>query len=60
MDQLHLYKIDLADEVLILNVGGIGQSTLSELMYAKDHNKRIRWLEQYETIEPLLPLRGTR
>lgn len=52
LDELHLRKIDLADEVLILNVGGyIGQSTLNELMYAKEHNKRIRFLENYEPIE---------
>lgn len=32
LDELHLRKIDLADEVLILNVGGyIGESTRREL-----------------------------
>lgn len=52
LDELHLRKIDLADEVLILNVGGyIGQSTMNELLYAKEHRKRIRFLEQFETIE---------
>lgn len=46
LDQLHLRKIDLADEVLILNVRGyIGQSTARELAYAKAHGKRIRYLE---------------
>ena len=46
LDELHKRKIDLADEVLILNVGGyIGQSTRSELEYAKAHNKIIRFLE---------------
>jgi len=44
---LHLRKIDLADEVYILNVGGyIGESTARELAYARDHGKRIRFLEQ--------------
>jgi len=34
LDELHLRKIDLAHEVLILNVGGyIGSSTKSELAY---------------------------
>ena len=52
LDALHLRKIDLADEVLILNVGGyIGQSTMNELLYAQEHRKRIRFLENYETIE---------
>jgi len=46
LDELHKRKIDLADEVLILNVGGyIGDSTRSELEYAKAHNKVIRYLE---------------
>lgn len=47
LDELHLRKIDLADEVLILNVGGyIGSSTSNELRYAREHGKRIRFLEQ--------------
>ena len=46
LDELHKRKIDLADEVLILNVGGyIGESTRSELDYAQSHNKIIRFLE---------------
>lgn len=46
LDELHKWKIDLADEVLILNVGGyIGKSTRSELEYAKAHGKVIRFLE---------------
>ncbi len=46
LDELHLYKIDLADDVLIINVGGyIGPGTARELAYAKDRGKRIRFLE---------------
>jgi hypothetical protein len=46
LDELHKRKIDLADEVLILNVGGyIGESTLSELAYAVVKGKAVRWLE---------------
>lgn len=46
LDTLHLHKIDLADEVLILNVEGyIGESTRREVEYAQLKNKRIRWLE---------------
>jgi hypothetical protein len=45
-DELHKRKIDLADEVLVLNVGGyIGESTRSEIEYAKAHGKPIRYLE---------------
>ncbi|MGH7869654.1 MAG: hypothetical protein ACREP9_19005 [Candidatus Dormibacteraceae bacterium] len=47
LDELHKRKIDLADEVLILNVGGyVGESTYSELGYARLTNKTIRWLEE--------------
>lgn len=46
LDVLHKRKIDLADEVLVLNVGGyIGESTRSEVNYAAMTNKKIRWLE---------------
>lgn len=46
LDILHLRKIDLADEVLILNVNGyIGKSTRKELDYALINNKRVRYLE---------------
>ena len=46
LDELHKRKIDLADEVLVLNVGGyIGDSTKSEVEYAKKAGKPIRWLE---------------
>jgi cell division protein FtsB len=46
LDELHLRKIDLADEVLILNVGGyIGDSTRRELEYSRQRGKQIRFLE---------------
>lgn len=46
LDELHLRKIDMADEVLILNVNGyIGESTNNELRYARSKGKAIRFLE---------------
>lgn len=46
LDLLHLRKIDLADEVLVLNVSGyIGESTVRELEYAKAMGKTVRFLE---------------
>ena len=46
LDELHLRKIELADEVLILNVGGyIGESTRREMEYAQRLGKRLRFLE---------------
>lgn len=51
LDTLHLRKIDLADEVLILNVGGyIGESTRRELNYARANGKRVRFLESDEQL----------
>lgn len=47
LDELHLRKIDLANEVLVLNVGGyIGESTRAEIAYANMTGKTIRWWEQ--------------
>lgn len=47
LDQLHMHKIELADEVLILNCGGyIGESTARELAYAQSLGKVIRFLEE--------------
>jgi hypothetical protein len=44
-DELHRRKIDLADEILILDVDGyVGSSTKSEIEYARQHDKRVRWL----------------
>lgn len=46
LDELHKRKIDLCDEVLVLNVGGyIGDSTRSEIEYAKKRKVAIRYLE---------------
>jgi len=45
-DELHLRKIELADEILVLNVNGyIGESTRNEINHAKKLKKRIRYLE---------------
>jgi hypothetical protein len=57
LDELHLRKIDLADEVLILNVGGyMGESTRRELAYAMTHDKAIRFLEPVEAskLQPMI------
>jgi hypothetical protein len=46
LDALHLAKIDLADEVFVVNPGGyIGDSTRAEIAYATRLGKRIRYLE---------------
>ena len=46
LDELHKRKIDLADEIFVLNVNDyIGESTRSEIAYASAHGKRVRYLE---------------
>lgn len=45
LDQLHLEKVKMADEVLILNCDDyVGTSTARELAYARSLGKRVRWL----------------
>ena len=45
LDQLHKRKIDLADEILVLNVDGyFGDSTRGEIAYAQFTKKPVRWL----------------
>ena len=46
LDDMHKRKIDLADEIFVINVGGyIGKSTASEIQYAYEHGKNIHYLE---------------
>jgi hypothetical protein len=46
LDDMHKRKIDLADEIFVINVGGyIGSSTKSEIEYAKKTNKQVNYLE---------------
>ncbi len=46
LDELHKRKIDLADEVFIINKDGyIGESTNSELHYAMKKGKKITFME---------------
>ena len=46
LDALHVHKIALADEILVVNAGGyIGESTRREIAYARQQGKRVRWLE---------------
>ena len=46
LDDMHKRKIDMADEIFVINVGGyIGNSTRSEIEYAKANGKTINYLE---------------
>ena len=47
LDDMHKRKIDMADEVFVINVGGyIGSSTRSEIEYARRAGKTVRYLEE--------------
>jgi hypothetical protein len=46
LDDMHKRKIDLSDEIFVINVGGyIGTSTRSEIEYAIMTKKQVRYLE---------------
>ena len=46
LESLHKYKIELADEVLVINrLGYIGESTRMQIEYAMVHEKKIIYLE---------------
>lgn len=46
LDDMHKRKIDMADEIFVINVGGyIGESTKSEIEYATKTGKVINYLE---------------
>ena len=46
LDDMHKCKIDMADSIYVINVGGyIGDSTRSEIEYALAHGKEVKYLE---------------
>lgn len=45
LDDMHFSKIDMADEIYVINVDGyIGSSTKREVEYAKANKKIVRYL----------------
>ena len=47
LDDMHKRKIDMADSIFVINVGGyVGESTKSEIEYAKAHGKDVKYLEE--------------
>lgn len=46
LDDMYKRKIDMADEIFVINVGGyIGKSTRSEIEYARSTSKKVSYLE---------------
>ena len=42
LDDMHKRKIDMSDEIFVINKDGyIGDSTRSEIEYARDHGKKV-------------------
>ena len=49
LDEMHKQKIDMSDEIYVINLGGyIGESTKEEIEYAKANGKKISYLESIE------------
>ena len=47
LDDMHKRKIDMADEIYVINVGGyIGDSTRSEIDYALPKGEKVHYLEE--------------
>jgi hypothetical protein len=47
LDALHLTKIDMAEDIVVINVNGyIGESTRREIRYARQRGKKIRYFEE--------------
>ena len=47
LDDMHKRKIDMSDEISVINVGGyIGTSTKSAVEYAEATGKTVRYLEE--------------
>lgn len=52
LDDMHKRKIDLSDMIYVINVGGyIGESTRSEIEYAKSTGKEVCYLESVNTLK---------
>ena len=49
LDDMHKRKIDMADEIFVINKDGyIGSSTRSEIEYAIKTNKKVNYMEPLE------------
>ena len=47
LDDMHKRKIDMSDEIFVINKNGyIGDSTRSEINYALEHGKTVKYLEE--------------
>ena len=48
LDDIHKQKIDMADEIFVINKGGyVGESTRNEINYAIVTGKPVRYMEKH-------------
>jgi hypothetical protein len=53
LDDMHKRKIDMADEIFVINKGGyVGSSTRCEIQYAIQTNKPVNYLENTNNYLP--------
>ena len=56
LDEIHLAKIDMADEIFVINMYGyIGKSTAREIEYAEQNDKTVRYLEECDVCADARP-----
>ena len=59
MDELHLRKIDLADELRVVSPSGyIGESTRREIAYAEAHGKPVSYIDNAPTLNAMNAMDG--
>jgi hypothetical protein len=56
LDDMHKRKIDMADEICVIDVGGyIGSSTMSEIEYAMAHGKPVHYYSARDLLSDFKP-----
>lgn len=58
LGRVHLQKVAMADEVLVVNVGGyVGESTRREIAHARELGITVRYLEPHDEDTAPAPIR---
>jgi len=56
LGRVHLRKVEMADEVLVVNVGGyVGESTVREIEHARSRGIAVSFLEPHADTGVVLP-----
>jgi len=55
LDEVHKLKIDNSDAILVIDVDGyIGESTRSEIAYAEQTKKSVRYLHEFPDLKTIV------